>query len=364
MLPEAVAAAQSSGRSPVSCPPCAFEGRKAAPRVIAAPELFLVLICTASVTVHPGLIASQDTSAGTTPEAKAVRFLSAEVPRWRHEHPCYSCHNNGDAARALIAAAAKGIAIGASLDDTLRWLGRPERWDENAQGGGIDDKPLARIQFAGALTSAVETGRASRDALVTAAGILEKDQSRDGSWRLDSSQSVGSPATYGTVLATWSARRTLLAADSPAMAPAIARTDAWLRAFDAKNMLDSAAIVLALAPATDEAGRAARGRAAALLSKGQAPDGGWGLYATSASEPFDTAVALLALSALAASDGTGPDVLEARAAIGRGRRFLLEKQLPDGSWPETTRPSGQESYAQRISTTGWATLALIETGNW
>jgi hypothetical protein len=364
MLPEALAAAQSSGRSPASCRQRVFAGRNSPRGRAAALAALLVFTCAAALSVRPGLTASQNTSADATPEARAVRFLSAEVPRWRREHPCYSCHNNGDAARALIAAAARGLAVGAALDDTLTWLGRPERWDENAQGGGLDDKPLARIQFAAALTSAVENGRASRDALVTAAAMLEKDQSGDGSWRLDSSQSVGSPATYGTVLATWSARRTLLAAASPAMAPAIARADAWLRAFDAKNMLDSAAVVLALARATDDAGRLARGRAAALLAKGQAPDGGWGLYATSASEPFDTAAALLALAALAGSDGTGPETIEARAAIARGRRFLIDRQLPDGSWPETTRPSGQESYAQRISTAGWATLALIETGNW
>jgi hypothetical protein len=36
-------------------------------------------------------------------------------------------------------------------------------------------------------------------------------------------------------------------------------------------------------------------------------------------------------------------------------------QMSDGSWPETTRPSNQESYAQRISTTGWALLALMES---
>jgi hypothetical protein len=137
-----------------------------------------------------------------------------------------------------------------------------------------------------------------------------------------------------------------------------------LRDVDPKNVLDSAALVLALARATDEAGRATRARAEALLSKGQAPDGGWGLYATSASEPFDTAVAVLALSALAANHETGSgDAARIRSAIARGRRFLLDKQLPDGSWPETTRPSGQESYAQRISTAGWATIALLETGN-
>ena len=45
--------------------------------------------------------------------------------------------------------------------------------------------------------------------------------------------------------------------------------------------------------------------------------------------------------------------------IRRGRGFLIQEQNPDGSWPETTRPPGAESYAQRISTTGWATLALL-----
>jgi len=47
--------------------------------------------------------------------------------------------------------------------------------------------------------------------------------------------------------------------------------------------------------------------------------------------------------------------------IRRGRLYLAQAQLLDGSWPETTRPSGEESYAQRISTSSWATLALLNT---
>ncbi len=34
-----------------------------------------------------------------SPEARAVAFLAREVPRWSRENHCYSCHNNGDAAR-------------------------------------------------------------------------------------------------------------------------------------------------------------------------------------------------------------------------------------------------------------------------
>jgi hypothetical protein len=102
-----------------------------------------------------------------------------------------------------------------------------------------------------------------------------------------------------------------------------------------------------------------------ILKKGQGRDGGWGPYLTSPSEPFDTALAVLALDSLEprssrAAPAFTRDAL--RSAIGAGRQYLLRQQLEDGSWNETTRPAGQTSYAQRISTTGWALLALIESG--
>jgi hypothetical protein len=50
-----------------------------------------------------------------------------------------------------------------------------------------------------------------------------------------------------------------------------------------------------------------------------------------------------------------------RANISKGRDALIAMQKDDGSWTETTRPPGAESYAQRISTTAWATMALLAT---
>ena len=50
---------------------------------------------------------------------------------------------------------------------------------------------------------------------------------------------------------------------------------------------------------------------------------------------------------------------ELKEAIAKGKAYLASQQRPDGSWPETTRPADQESYAQRISTTAWAMLALL-----
>jgi hypothetical protein len=305
-----------------------------------------------------------DRTAAASHEARAVAFLAREVPQWKASNDCYSCHNNGDAARALIVASSRGHVVGSSVDDTLAWLRQPSRWNFNKTQGGIDDKPLARLQFAAALRLAVDAGRASGEALAEAAAIVAADQAADGSWRLDTSQSLGSPVTYGTTLATATARRTLAAAGRPDLAAAIEKADTWLRAAKVDSVLDAAAVVLGLANAGDDRGNAQRTRALTTIARGQAPSGGWGPYVNVGPEVFDTALVLLALQGLRATSASAAPAFsdeELANAIARGRAFLIEEQMADGSWPETTRPSHQESYAQRISTTGWALLALMET---
>jgi prenyltransferase beta subunit len=110
-------------------------------------------------------------------------------------------------------------------------------------------------------------------------------------------------------------------------------------------------VVLALDRATDAAAEAMRDSCVTILRNGQSRDGGWGPYVTSAPQVFDTAMAVQALALL---DRPGLE-----DAVDRGKAYLVSRQHADGSWPETTRPADQESYAQRISTTGWALLALL-----
>jgi squalene cyclase len=92
-----------------------------------------------------------------------------------------------------------------------------------------------------------------------------------------------------------------------------------------------------------------------FLRDAQNPNGGWGPYRHAPSEPFDTALALLALKAV---ENRVPEVAP---WITHGRAWLLLVQRPSGGWTETTRPAGSQSYAQHISTSGWATMALLAT---
>jgi squalene-hopene cyclase-like protein len=292
----------------------------------------------------------------TDAERRALAYLAREVPRWSVQNKCYSCHNNGDGARALYVGLRMGREIPPNaLADTSAWLAKPERWDHNGGEGPFSDKRLARIQFASALETAIAAGQVKeRRALPRAAQIVAADQAEDGSWPVEDGGMVGSPASYGQPLASYMAREVLRSADAAKYRDSINKASRWLRGLKAKNVTEAAIVVLATNREEDSDAIAVRRESLALLRRAQGDDGGWGPYANSPPEPFDTAIVLVALSQL----GEQPDI---PSMIERGRSFLEATQLPDGSWPETTRPASAESYAERLSTAAWATLALLAT---
>lgn len=286
-------------------------------------------------------------------ERRAVRFLEREVPVWYRQNQCFSCHNNGDAARALFAARRAGHPISpAALADTLRWLSQPQHWDENKGDPGFSDSRLATVQFANALHSALPAGNRVEDrrALRSAAERLVREQIEDGSWPVEPANAIGSPVTYGTALATSFSMGVLESEGSTEFMEAIRKAANWLRRQRLESVPTTAAIIFR--PTLDDAPR--RREAFRWLLQSQNADGGWGAYPLDPSEPFDTALALMALSMV--NRGR-----EATGAITRGREFLVRQQLEDGSWPASTRPPGGVSYAQQMSTTAWAVLALIQT---
>lgn len=295
----------------------------------------------------------------SSPEERAIEYLSREVPKWSKDNKCFSCHNNGDAAKSLFLAQQLGYRLRAHvLDDTIQWLTQPERWDHNGGDPVVSDKVLARIHFASALSFAIENKAISRGPCVQkAAELVVENQRPDGSWRIDAEGTIGSPVTYGTLLASMQARNYLKFADATRFRKAIDRTEVWLRRYEVKNVLNAAAMILAIDGQRGEEIEKQRALCIEMIRKAQSSEGGWGPYANSPAEVFDTALVVLALLRFKKQS-------EIEAMIRKGRTFLIHSQQKDGSWEETTRPSGAVSYAQRLSTTGWATQALLLSRKW
>ncbi len=334
-----------------------------------------------TLTGSPPAGASELPPVSAAPEDRAVAWLSREVPLWRTENKCFSCHNNGDAARALFLAAwlrgekrdpgksdpdARSVRVTdaaprnepAVLADTLDWLAHPDRWQDNGGDGPFNDRVLADIQFGAALAAAVETGKvADRDALLRAARRVAGHQRDDGSWNVVPEGTLGSPVTYGPVLATALCHGVLVDARGPQWKEAVTRAKLWLAQRDPQTVLDAAAL---LAAPRYHAAEEQRASCTKLLQNGQSENGGWGPYVTSPPQVFDTALALIALARLR-QRAEGRAAAELDESIRRGRDYQLATHHADGAWPETTRPTGGDSYAQRVSTTGWATIALLMT---
>lgn len=314
------------------------------------------LVASVFVTLAAAIVAAAQFSPPAETNAaitKGVAYLRVEVPKWK---------NNGDATRALLVAGSRGFDVGTSLDDTLTFLREPSKWDQNKMRDGLVDKALAHVQFASALAVANRVDKAPDAALQAAAKLLLADQKADGSWTLESGQTLGSPVTYGATIATWAARATLIESGKQPDDFVVVQADKWLLGLTPENVLDASAIILGLGQTSNVMADALRAKCLSLVREGQAPSGGWGPYVAAPPQVFDTALAVLALATLdieprLARATYRPD--ELKDAIAKGRAYLVSQQKTDGSWPETTRPAGQDSYAHRISTTGWALLALL-----
>jgi hypothetical protein len=293
---------------------------------------------------------------------RAVGFLVTEVPRWQRERSCFSCHNNGDGARALLLARSRGHDVGAALESTLAFLNAPDTWAQNETRNGDEDKPLARLQFAAALAAAGARDLRPSEALVKAAELIDDDQQADGSWQVVKPDQSGTAVTWGNALATSMARSTLIASGREPDHFAVAQIDRWLRTVPVTNVLDAAAVVLGLGTDMDVMATTQRGRSLELLRGTQAENGGWPPEAGGTPRAFETAVAILGLEQLRrdprlARTAFGEEDL--RQALERSRTYLAATQLADGSWPEAASP-GRDSYAERISATAWALAAILE----
>ena len=320
---------------------------KTGPRILVRTSVGLAIFC---------LFSTLNAVEGGQAMRRAFDYLLLESTSWSPDNGCFSCHNDGDAFRALLAYDKESQSLRApQWQSLLNWFQRPEEWLKS-KSAEIGESPiLTFIQFGTARQAAQNAGWIEAEESVerTIRNELLKTQSRAGYWQVEPDRTIGSPGTYGNALASFQALSIIGEEQSEQIESAKTRCLNWASQFYPKSSTDLAAISLLLNLAETSKLRERAKDWSQHLVETQNADGGWGIFPHRYSEVFDTAIACIAIAkTLAPSSG--------EESLKNARQFLEETQEPSGGWPETTRPSGGVSYAQHISTTAWALQALIQ----
>lgn len=274
---------------------------------------------------------------------------------------CFTCHNQGLPIMALTTAQSRGFRVDAEelarqVKFTADFLdkNRTNYLAGKGQGGQADTAGYALL--------ALENGGWKPDATTAAVTEYLLQWQRDLiHWR---PQSRRPPTEQSLFTSSYVALRGLRTFGTPEQRERIGqRTEqvrAWLLKTPAQDNEDRVfrlrALHVADAPATE------RSQAAKELLATQQTDGGWKQLADMGTDAYATATALVALHHAGGLATT-------EAAYQKGLRYLLEKQLPDGSWLVTSRSKPIQSFYESgyphgtnqfisISAAGWATTAL------
>lgn len=245
------------------------------------------------------------------PIARAVDYLKKDIA---------SGKVNGDAARALLMAGSKGYDLGPSFGAALAFLKQPAKWDKDQH-----------LPLASALAAAERYGKADATEIADVAKLLAAEQAADGSWQANSSP--------GTIIATWSARSTLISSGMQPDNFTIVQADRWIRGLNPENVLEAAVTILSLELSSDVMAENLRRSSLGMLR------------ADERNQPpvMDAAMIVLALAALAVEPRLARSAFtadELKVAVGRGKQYLVSQQRPDGGWGDP-------------STSGWALQALL-----
>lgn len=298
----------------------------------------------------------------TTAVEKSLPLLTAGARgSMEKRERCFTCHNQGLPIMALTTAQSRGFQIDAEelakqVKFTADFLdkNRTNYLAGKGQGGQADT--------AGYALWALENGGWKPNP--TTAAVTEyllRWQTDLVHWR---PQSRRPPTEQSLFTSTHAALRGLTTYGTTEQRDRIAQRTAqvreWLLKTPAQDTEDRVfrlrALHVASAPAVDIQ------KAAKELLETQRADGGWEQLTGMATDAYATSTALVALhqvGGLATSD----------AAYQQGLRYLLGKQLPDGSWLVTSRSRPIQSYYESgyphgtnqfisISAASWSTTAL------
>jgi len=274
---------------------------------------------------------------------------------------CFTCHNQALPILALTTARSRGITIDAEnlrrqVQFTADFLekNRTNYLAGKGQGG--------QALTAGYALWTLEMGGWKSDETTDAvAAYLLKFQNDVDHWK---PQTIRPPTEESLFTVSYVALRGLKTFGTPGQRERIAQRAAqvrqWMLKTAARETEDRVFRLRALHGA--DAPRDEIRRAAQELLKTQRADGGWAQLDKMASDTYATGTALVALHQAGGVATTDP-------AYRNGLRFLLAKQLDDGSWHVPTRSEPIQTYYESgyphgadqfisITAAGWATTAL------
>ncbi len=275
---------------------------------------------------------------------------------------CFTCHNQGLPIMALATARTRGFKVDEEeftrqVQFTADFLekNRSNYLAGKGQGGQTDT--------AGYALWALENGGWERD--TTTAAVTEyllQWQNDLVHWR---SQSRRPPTEQSLFTSTYVALRGLKTFGTHEQHERIGErtkhVKTWLLKTPAQDNEDRV-FRLRVLQAVDAPEAEIRNATQELLDA-QQPDGGWEQVAQMKTDAYATATALVALHQAGGLATTEP-------AYRKGLHYLLNQQLPDGSWLVTSRskpiqshfesgyPHGKNQFIS-ISAAGWATTALV-----
>jgi mono/diheme cytochrome c family protein len=306
----------------------------------------------------------QPQPAGSPAEAlgRALPLLQRTAESFRSKSGCISCHHNSLTAMTLSVARQRGIAVDEPLArrDLAGTAAFFASWRERvlqgrAPGGRAPSLLAMLVGFAS------ENGRpdTSTDAMIR---YIVSQQGPDGSWVEVAHRPPSSNSRIQATAAAVHALKTYApAAPASLYAEATRRAIAYLLHAQPDTTDQEAYLLLGLHWAGLDTGAVAR-KVARNLRQLQRADGGWAQAATMESDAFATGQVLFALR-------QSGHLLAGDPAYQRGVRFLLARQLGDGSWYVKTRsiplqpyfesgfPHGRDQWVSAAAT-NWASMAL------
>jgi sialidase-1 len=320
--------------------------------------LLIIAISPTSVFAADAIDASQIRAAID----KTLPLLVKSSATYEQERKCFACHHQALPAMVFAAADARHIEFkhGPTASEssfTHRYF--RDRREQLLKGEGVPGGPYT----AGYALLGMADQRWPRDDVV--AGLVEflrLKQRDDGAWPLTSRRP---PLEYNLFTSTALSLRALQRmGDRSAVnvSSCVAKAQGWLAKSVAKETEERTMRLLGLhwSKASPELVQAA----AKELLDDQRDDGGWSQTVELESDAYASGEALYALveaNQLATTD----------AAYRRGVAYLLQTQLPDGSWYVKSRSKPFQAYFESgfphekdqfisIAATCWATLALLQ----